>query len=92
MPLFLLLQYVQVFVVNYFLDFPEFFWIEGWVGGVYRMQTFLDFYIYILIYKVPKSTTAKSFKCTHLVQAPDEVVDAAAVSDIHRHVVVFQVS
>ena len=32
-------------MVNYFLDFPEFlFWIEGWVGGVYRIQTFLDFH------------------------------------------------
>ena len=80
-------------MVNYFLDFPEFFWIEGWVGGwgVSYANFFGVLYI-VLIYKAPKSTTAKFFKCTHLVQAPDEVVDAAAVSDIHRHVVVLQVS
>ena len=40
--------YVQVFVVNYFWDFPEFFWIEGWVGGVYRIQTFLNLYIFVI--------------------------------------------
>ena len=41
--------YVQVFVINYFGDFPEIFWIEGRVGGVYRIQTFLDFYIFFIL-------------------------------------------
>ena len=35
-------------MVNYFLDFPEFFFIEGWVGGVYRIQTCLDFYKFFI--------------------------------------------
>ena len=30
--------YAQVFVVNYFLIFRNFVRIEGWVGGVYRVQ------------------------------------------------------
>ena len=36
-------------MVKYFLDFPEFFLgIEGWVCGVYRIQTFWDFYIFFI--------------------------------------------
>ena len=32
-------------MVNDYRVFPDFFFlIEGWVGGVYRIQTFLDFY------------------------------------------------
>ena len=47
MPLFL---FLRVFVVNYFRNFPEFFfWIEGLVGGVYHIETFFDFYISISI-------------------------------------------
>ena len=30
-----------------------FFWIEGWVGAVYRIQTFWDFYNFFYIYKAP---------------------------------------
>ena len=39
---------LQVFVVNCFLDFPDFFyfWIEGWVGGDNGIQTFFDFFIF----------------------------------------------
>ena len=29
-----------------------FFWIEGWVGGVYRIQTFLGF-LYFFIFTRP---------------------------------------
>ena len=36
--------YLQVFEV--FWNF--FFGIEGWVGGVYRIQNFLDFYIFFI--------------------------------------------
>ena len=39
--------YVQVFVVNCFEIFQNFFW-DRWVGGVYRIQTFLDFYIFFI--------------------------------------------
>ena len=31
-----------------------FFWIEGWVGGVYRIQTFFGFLYFFYIYKAPK--------------------------------------
>ena len=46
--------YLQVFVVNYFLRFSGIFFlgIEGWVGGVYRIQTCLDFF-FCNIYKAP---------------------------------------
>ena len=33
--------------------FPEFFWIEGWVGGVYRIQTIFGF-LNTFFYKAPK--------------------------------------
>ena len=43
--------YVQVFMVINFEIFRNFFfWIEGWVGRVYRIQTFL---IFFNIYKAP---------------------------------------
>ena len=47
--------YVQVCMVNYFLRFSGifFFWIEGWVGGVYRIQTFFGFLYFFYIYKAP---------------------------------------
>ena len=45
MPLFLLLcTGIRGKLLLRFSGF--FFWIEGWVGGVYRIQTFLDFYIF----------------------------------------------
>ena len=47
-------------MVNYFRDFPEFFfWIEGWVGGVYRIQTCFGFLYFFYIYKAPKSVDIK---------------------------------
>ena len=48
------LKHVQVFVVNYFWDFPDFFWIEGWVGEANCIQTFFGFLDFFYIYKVPK--------------------------------------
>ena len=33
-----------------------FFWIEGWVGGVYRIQTLFGFLYFFYIYKAPKLT------------------------------------
>ena len=35
--------YVQVFVFNYFEISRNFFGIDGWVGAVYRIQTFFGF-------------------------------------------------
>ena len=48
MPLFLLLCIgIRGYLVLRFSGI-FFFWIEGWVGGVYRIQTFLDFYIFCI--------------------------------------------
>ena len=33
-----------------------FFRIEGWVGELYRIQTFLNFCYFVYIYKVPKGS------------------------------------
>ena len=33
----------------------NFVFVDRWVGGVYRIQTFLDFYIFLYIYKAPKT-------------------------------------
>ena len=41
--------YVQVFAVNNFWEFPEFFFGDRGVGGVYLIQTFLDFYIFLYL-------------------------------------------
>ena len=46
--------YVQVFVVNLRFSRIFFFWIEGWVGGVYRIQSFFGFLYIFYIYKAPK--------------------------------------
>ena len=32
-----------------------FFWIEGWVGGVYRIQAFFGLLYFFYIYKAPYS-------------------------------------
>ena len=43
-----------------------FFWIEGWVGGVYRIQTFFGFLYIFYIYKAPNATItrpARHYKC-----------------------------
>ena len=33
--------------------FQNYFWTEGWVGGVYRIQTFFGFLYFLNIYKAP---------------------------------------
>ena len=45
--------HVQVFVVNYLFSGILFLWIEGWVGGVCCMETFLDFYIFFIFTRPP---------------------------------------
>ena len=55
--------YVHVFVVNYFRDFPEFFFcIEGWVGewGV-SYQNFFAFLYFFYIYKAPSKMNTSYF-------------------------------
>ena len=45
----IILKHVQVFVVITFEILQIFFfWIEGWVGGVNCIQTFLDFWIFFI--------------------------------------------
>ena len=39
-------RYAWLITFEIFRNF--FFWIEGWVGVVYRIQTFLDFYIFFI--------------------------------------------
>ena len=34
----------------------NFFWIEGWVGGVYLIQTFFIFLYFFYIYNAPKGS------------------------------------
>ena len=47
----IILKHVQVFVVITFEIFQIcFFWIEGWVGGVNCIQTFLDFWIFLYLH------------------------------------------
>ena len=52
-----LLCLCSCFYVHVFLRFSGFFffffWIEGWVGGVYRIQTCFGFVNFFYIYKAP---------------------------------------
>ena len=43
-----------------------FFWIEGWVGGVYRIQTFFGFLYFLYIYKAPKLNISDAMKWKYL--------------------------
>ena len=38
--------YRYSWLITFVEIFRIFFGIEGWVGGVYRIQTFLDFFIF----------------------------------------------
>ena len=50
---FLLLMYRYSWLITFEIFRNFFFWIEGWVGRMYLMQTFLDYYIFFNIYKAP---------------------------------------
>ena len=55
MPLFWLLYTgILGYILLRFSGF-FFFLIEGWVGGVYRIQIFFGFLYFFYIYKAPKS-------------------------------------
>ena len=47
-------RYAWLIIFEIFRIF--FFWIEGWVGGVYRIQTFFGF-LYIFIFTRPLTKT-----------------------------------
>ena len=61
-----------------FKIFRNFFWIEGWVGGVYSIQTFLDFIIFFIF--------TRPLRCDRtLMQNESQLMSFCFQDDFHHY-------